>query len=45
MPRRHFPEEGEVLFPPLTFLKPTGESHAITIDDAQFTVVEVEPRM
>ena len=27
------------------FLKPTGESHAITIDDAQFTVVEVEPRM
>ena len=38
-----FPEEEEVLYPPLTFLKPTGRSLSITIKGRTFHVVEVTP--
>ena len=39
-----FPDEAEVLFPPLTFFKPSGNVEKITLDGkAHFTVVEVVP--
>ena len=39
-----FPDEAEVLFPPLTFFKPSGNVEKITLDGkATFTVVEVVP--
>ncbi len=42
-----FPGEEEMLFPPLTFLKPTGKTDTISVkrDNQQFsfTIVEVEP--
>ena len=34
-----FPAEKELLYPPLTFLRPTGE----TLEYENFTVVECEP--
>mmetsp|Transcript_28835 Transcript_28835/g.78720 ORF Transcript_28835/g.78720 Transcript_28835/m.78720 type:complete len:123 (+) Transcript_28835:135-503(+) len=39
-----FPAEAEVLFPPLTFLHPTGRT--LTLEQVGFkvTVVEVEPK-
>jgi hypothetical protein len=40
-----FPQEAEVLFPPLTFFKPKGEPLTIEIDEAKFLTVEVEPRI
>ena len=39
-----FPDEIEVLYPPLTFLLPTGREDTITVGDIEFSVVEVEPR-
>jgi hypothetical protein len=43
-----FPDEAEVLFPPLTFLQPTGRiDHVETVDlngyPVSFTVIEVNP--
>jgi hypothetical protein len=42
-----YPDEAEILFPPLTFLKPTGRTETITIYRGRnlscFTVVEVHP--
>jgi hypothetical protein len=38
-----FPGEAEILFPPLTFLKPTGRKLQITHHAVTFTVIEVEP--
>ncbi len=42
-----FPGEAEMLYPPLTFLKPTGRTDTVSVtrDDEQcvFVVVEVEP--
>ena len=40
-----FPAEAEYLFPPLTFLRPTGETQEMIVNDAKVTVVEVEPKM
>ena len=36
-----FPAEEEVLYPPLTFLKPTGKTLTMTFGAREFTVVEV----
>ena len=38
-----FPSEGEVLLPPLTFLRPTGQKLELLLHDLKLTVVEVEP--
>jgi hypothetical protein len=38
-----FPGEDEILFGPLTFLHPTGNTEVIEVGDIRFTVVEVEP--
>ena len=42
-----FPGEAEMLYPPLTFLKPTGKTDTVSVDFngglCSFTVVEVEP--
>jgi hypothetical protein len=44
-----FPEEAEVLYPPLTYLSTTGRTEKIVVkrgaDELCFTVVEVEPTM
>uniref|UniRef100_A0A6T8PQE4 NAD(P)(+)--arginine ADP-ribosyltransferase n=1 Tax=Hemiselmis andersenii TaxID=464988 RepID=A0A6T8PQE4_HEMAN len=44
-----FPAENEVLYPPLTYLKPTGKRQTITVQrgdlSLKFTVLEVEPTM
>ncbi len=40
-----FPAEAEVLFPPLTFLRPTGVTTHKQFGLASFTVIEVEPRL
>jgi len=37
-----FPNESEVLFPPLTFMQPTGRSQVLDIEGQTLTVVEVE---
>ena len=38
-----FPAEEEYLFPPLTYLQPIGEPRELRVDDAQYTVLELEP--
>jgi len=38
-----FPEESEILFPPLTYLQPTGRRQIAEIDGMHFTIVEVQP--
>ena len=38
-----FPAEGEVLLPPLTYLRPTGQKLELMLRDLRFTVIEVEP--
>ena len=38
-----FPAEAEVLYPPLTYLQPTGKMQEVTVGGMRFTVVEVEP--
>ena len=38
-----FPGEEEVLFPPLTYLKPMGRSEEIVLGERTFTVVECVP--
>ena len=40
-----FPTEEEYLFPPLTYLSPTGVRETLEVDDAVFHVVDVKPRM
>ena len=39
-----FPAEQEFLFPPLTYLEPTGDVQKLRVDDATFTVVDVRPQ-
>jgi hypothetical protein len=39
-----FPEENEHLYPPLTFLRPTGKKDTLRLRGTEYTVVEVEPR-
>lgn len=36
-----FPQEEEILYPPLTYLQPTGKVETTTIDNLLFTIVEV----
>lgn len=38
-----FPAEAEFLYPPLTFLKPTGRREVVHMGTAEFTVIEVRP--
>lgn len=38
-----FPHEREALYPPLTYLQPTGKPHRLRYDGCTFTVIEVEP--
>jgi hypothetical protein len=38
-----FPGEKEILFPPLTYLQPTGRTQVIEVGKCRFTVVEVSP--
>jgi len=40
-----FPAEAEVVFPPLTYLQPTGRTQAWEMGDNMFYVVEVEPHL
>ena len=37
-----FPAEAEVLYPPLTYLQPTGRMQEVTVEGRGFTVVEVK---
>ena len=37
------PHEKEFLYPPLTYLKPTGLTTEITFDDVTYTVIDVVP--
>ena len=38
-----FPGEKEVLFPPLTYLKPTGKIEELSAADVVYTIVDVVP--
>jgi hypothetical protein len=38
-----FPTEAEILYPPLTYLQPTGRTQIIEVDEHRFTIVEVAP--
>ena len=38
-----FPAEAEVLLPPLTYLRPTGQKLELMIGELRYTVIEVEP--
>ena len=40
-----FPGEAEVLYPPLSFLRPTGRSQDVVSDRGTVTVIEVIPDM
>ena len=40
-----FPAEEEFLFPPLTYLEPTGEVQTLRLDEATYTVIGVKPHM
>ena len=38
-----FPTEAEYLYPPMTYVRPTGPTHEVAFDEVRFTVVDVEP--
>ena len=40
-----FPSEAEFLFPPLTYLEPTGMVQELRVDDATYTVIDVSPQI
>ena len=40
-----FPAEAEVLFPPLTYLQPTGLQQRVVIGGVTITVIEVTPNL
>ena len=45
-----FPDEAEILYPPLTYLKPTGKAERFDTMDrdgkpVSFTVVELQPTL
>ena len=40
-----FPAEAEILYPPLTYLQPTGSTQVIEVDAHRFTIVEVTPTL
>ena len=43
--RAAFPGEAEFLFPPLTFLQPTGDIETVTVEGLAYEVVDVRPRI
>jgi hypothetical protein len=40
-----FPNEAEILFPPLTYLQPSGRTQVIELNGLTCTVVEVQPTL
>ena len=40
-----FPAEEEFLFPPLTYLSPTGDEETVHVGEATFHIFDVKPRM
>ena len=40
-----FPGEAEFLFPPLTFLEPTGDVETVVVEGLAFEVMDVRPRI
>jgi hypothetical protein len=44
-----FPDEAEILYPPLTYLKPTGRTESLEVDTGSrkltFSIVEVAPQL
>ena len=40
-----FPNEAEYLFPPLTYLQPTGRTETVSASGMSYQVVDVKPRI
>ena len=40
-----FPGEAEFLFPPLTYLQPTGHVETVVVEGLAYEVVDVRPRI
>jgi len=40
-----FPAEAEFLFPPLTYLQPTGRTQKVAVDGTTFDVIDVRPNV
>eukprot|EP00965_Chrysotila_dentata_P087151 2876950-Pleurochrysis_carterae.AAC.1 len=40
-----FPDEAEFLYPPLTYLKPTGKQEVMQVGSIEYTVIEVIPHI
>ena len=40
-----FPGEAEYLFPPLTYLQPTGHVETVVVEGLAYEVVDVRPRI
>jgi hypothetical protein len=40
-----FPQEAEFLFPPLTYLQPTGHTQRVQVDGTTFEVIDVKPNL
>jgi hypothetical protein len=40
-----FPTEAEFLFPPLTYLQPTGRTQKVQVDGTTFEVIDVKPNL
>jgi hypothetical protein len=40
-----FPTEAEILYPPLTYLQPTGRKQVLEVDSHNFTFVKVKPTL
>jgi hypothetical protein len=40
-----FPTEAEFLFPPLTYLQPTGRTQEVQVDGTTFEVIDVKPNL
>ena len=40
-----FPNESEYVFPPLTYLEPTGRKEEVEVNDQLISVVEVVPHL
>ena len=46
MQRGPFPGEAEFLFPPLTYLEPTGDVETVTVEGGlAYEVIDVRPRI
>ena len=40
-----FPSEAEILYPPLTYLQPTGRTQVVEVNGCSVTIVEVVPTL